>query len=192
MQSQQLANLPFLEFGQKVIFSNAIKLEHMMSKRLHLPIEHIDRLLPLQVSNGASFTFVIDVDPIQFGPIIDSMKKAVDNNQIKRDIAKIFKIHHRHCQFIKQSLSIIQIANSRSKNNVELLDRSSVDSLSDFENEGSNFIKHTYYDAEGINLITTVYGAANAASLLELATSNTFRQVPSKSPIVTPIPRSDS
>ena len=109
IESIALAKLNMMKFNSKIVFSNCLKLRHIMSKRLHIPMDQIDRLLPLQVSNGVVFRFIIDIDPVQCDPIIAAMNNAVEKNFLARDISKVFRLRIRQCVLLKQNVNMIEI-----------------------------------------------------------------------------------
>lgn len=71
VESNHLANMREREFLYQVVFRQK-KIRQLMYKLLHINPMQVERLIPLQLSNGARFTFLVEVeDDTQF----ESMKK---------------------------------------------------------------------------------------------------------------------
>ena len=83
VESKKVASMRFNEFQQRIIFRKN-RFINSLAKCLHLNYVQIDRLIPLQDSNGAILTFIIEADSHYFDHIVNGLKSAIIDGTIAK------------------------------------------------------------------------------------------------------------
>ena len=93
LDSSNVANMGPKEFADKIIFDNVRSLVHLLSKNLNVNIRQVERLIPIQSKQGATFSFVIDCDPIEFDPIWESFVASINDQSLAFEVKTMFNFN---------------------------------------------------------------------------------------------------
>ena len=84
ISSQQMANMRRSHFSKQIIFRHH-KLIHYMAKIMQINARTVERLMPLQVKNGAIFSFIVEFEDMnEYTSICTEINRSVSDGTLAK------------------------------------------------------------------------------------------------------------
>ena len=92
VESQEISQMSNSQFKYKVIFSNVSKFIHSMTKMLQLNKGQVERLIPMQSIQGATFVIIVDADSVGFDQVWKAFNDCVKNGMLPTAVQDIYNL----------------------------------------------------------------------------------------------------
>ena len=82
LESREIEAMTPQEFSNKIIFAHMMDTQSAIAKLLIIAAPNVERLIPVQYSEGAKFTFFIQINSIQFHVLKKKLESGLKRNEL--------------------------------------------------------------------------------------------------------------